>query len=231
MSYKSILQQKRPTVEALESYYTRKCKDIEYQVRAYYENLKRRKIEEEKEKLEKKMIRKLASRLKNEHIQYRSAIKSLKTGNIEIKKKPKNVTQIKEKAYWHFQKRRRLYLADKQWMIYTMDTKKYVRRNQKWIVSWHYRSKHKHPNIWFEPMNVRPISKQTNRMQLDQPWYYRKDNLIEKIWIEMFEQLEALSKQNDIIIRDRKYWEEMEEVWNNNLQELIEERKSKWQAV
>lgn len=231
MSYKSILQQTRPTVEALENYYTRKCRDIEYQVRAYYENLKRRKIEEEKEKLERKMIRKLASRLKNEHIQYRSAIKSLKSGNIEIKKKPRTLNQIRSKAYGRFQKWRRLDLADRQWMIRTMDTLKYVRRNQKGIVSWHYRSKHNHANLWFEPLNVRPIHKQTNRMQWDQPWYYWRDNLIEKIWQEKFDELEALSKQNDIIIRDRKYWEEMEEVWYNNLQELIEERKSKWYSV
>lgn len=229
MSYKSILQQKRPTVEALESYYTRKCKDIEYQVRAYYENLKRRKIEEEKEKLERKMIRKLSSRLKNEHIQYRSAIKSLKSGNIEIKKKPKNVTQIKEKAYWHFQKYCRLLRADRDGMVRLMDTWKLVHYTKaQW---WHYFSKHNHPNLWFEPINCRAISPIWNKLQWDQPWYYRKEELINRIWIEMFEQLEALSKQNDIIIRDRKYWEEMEEVWNNNLQELIEERKSKWQAV
>lgn len=231
MSYKAILSTRHPTKEALLSYYERKCKEIEYAVAKYYDHIEKNRLDKAKELIERKKQRTTSKRLKNEEIKYKSAIKSLKTGEIEIKKKPTTLAQARNKAYSRFQKRKRLNLADRHWMIYTMDTKKYVRRNQKGIVSWHYRSKHNHPNIWFESMNVRPISTQTNRMQWDQPWYYRKDNLINHIWQEKFDELEALSKLTDNIIRDRKYWEDMESVRKEAFEDCKNERIVNGRAV
>ena len=99
MSYKAILSTKNPTKEALDKYYEQKLRDIEYSVEQYCKILENKAIEKEKERLDKKKQRTLSKRLKNEEIKYKSAIKSLKTGDIVIKTKPRSLNQIKHKAF------------------------------------------------------------------------------------------------------------------------------------
>ena len=229
MSYKAILSTKNPTKEALDKYYEQKLRDIQYSVEQFYKSLENKALAKERERLQRKQERTLKKRISNETIKYKSAIKSLKTGDIVIKTKPRTVWQIKQKAFWYFQKYCRLLRADRQWMVRLLDTGELVHYTKaQW---WHFYSKHNHPNLAFESINCRPISAMGNKLQWDQPWYYRKENLIERIWIEKFDDLEELSKETDNTIRDRKYWEYMEQVRKEAFEDLKNERIVNGRAV
>ena len=91
MSYKSILSKRNPTKEALDKYYEQKLRDIQYSVEQFYKSLENKALAKERERLQRKQERTLKKRISNETIKYKSAIKSLKTGDIVIKTKPRTV--------------------------------------------------------------------------------------------------------------------------------------------
>jgi hypothetical protein len=90
-------------------------------------------------------------------------------------------------------------------MLRLVDTGKLVHyKKSQW---WHYFSKFNHPNLAFEVGNIRPITQRSNAMQWDQPWLYRKDNLIWIIWQEQFDHLEAMSKEPKGELKTKEYYQ------------------------
>ena len=87
----------------------------------------------------------------------------------------------------------RLLRSDNKGMLRLVDTGKPV--HYKKSQGGHYFSKHNHPNLAFEIMNIRPISAISNKLQWDQPWYYWKENLLAIIGEDQYNILEAMSKE------------------------------------
>lgn len=224
MSYSSLLRRSSTDEVALEKCHKKRIAQINKSVSIFYDALENRAIEKEKNKIQKKRIRTLVRRLRDEEKKYKNAIKELKTGKTQaLPPKKQTTTKIKGKAYASFQLYCRLLRADKDGMVRLLDTGKLVHYSKS---QWgHYRSKHNHPNLGFEVMNCRPISPLGNKMQWDQPWYYWRDELINRIWQEMYDHLEMQAKKHDTIIRDRRYREEQYKIRHKKSEELRIEKQ------
>lgn len=206
ITYKSLLKKRWTSESDLEVFHNQRIKDIERQVDITYNRLMSEANEKIRIRYEKKKERTLRKRLKTEELSYKTSLQALKKWDItKLKtKRPRTLAKWKNETFKVFQSRRKLSLCDKDGMLWAVDIQKRV--HYKTIQAWHYYWKKNHPNLVFEPLNVRPITQNTNWQQLDQEWLYRKPELIKTIWIDMFGHLEALSKIKDNIIRDINYY-------------------------
>lgn len=226
MSYKSLLQKQGMTEEKLAHYHKSRNFEIVNKTKAYYGRLAGIKNDKTTESYMTKAERKIASKLKREQKQYKSALQSLKKGDIgKLKvKKERTITQRKDKTFSIFQERRKLALCDDKWYLTLVDTGERVHYSEFKdynVQAGHYFGKRNHPNLVFEPMNVRPITYITNKKQLDQEWLIRKQQLVQIIWQEALYHLQAMSKENDNIIRDKNYYQPIYEKYK----ELLKEEK------
>lgn len=227
MSYSTLLSRSSATTQTLELYHQKRIRAITESVSSFFGILEKKAIAKEQDKIKKKREKTLARRLRDEELKYKKAIKELKTGKKQEKPvRPLSVTKLKHKAYASFQLYCRLLRADKDGLVRLLDTGAVVPYTK--AQAWHYRSKYNHPHLWFEVANCRPISPLGNKMQGDQPWYYRKDALIERIWQEMYDHLEAQAKQEDGIIRDRHY-REKQWVYRKQKAEALQQERIKKQ--
>ena len=158
-----------------------------------------------REKMETKARNKVAQKLKLEDKAYKLAIKCIKDGTLpEPAKKAPTLWYYKKEAFRLVQLLARLLRSDNKWMLRLVDTGKLVHyKKAQW---WHFFSKHNHPNLAFEIMNIRPISAISNKLQWDQPWYYWKENLLAIIGEDNYTILEAMSKEPKGEIRRKDYY-------------------------
>lgn len=205
MSYKTLLKTKGITPDKVEKYHEQRKLQIARATWDYYQTLSYKQADKIKEKMETKANLKVAQKLKLEDKAYKLAIKCIKDGTLpDPVKKTKTLWYYKKEAFRLVQLLARLLRSDDKGMLRLVDTGKLVHYKQaQW---WHYFSKFNHPNLAFEIMNIRPISAISNKLQWDQPWYYRKENLLAIIGEDNYTILEALSKEPKWDLRKKDYY-------------------------
>lgn len=205
MSYKTLLKTKGITPDKVEKYHLQRKAQIAKATRDYYQMLSYKQADKIKEKMGTKARKKVAQKLKLEDKAYKLAIKCIKDGTLPepVRKQP-TLKDYKAEAFRLVQLLARLLRSDDKGMLRLVDTGeiKHYKKAQ-W---WHYFSKHNHPNLAFEIMNIRPITQQSNQQQLDKPWLYRKDNLLAIIGEDNYTILEAMSKEPKGEIRKKDYY-------------------------
>lgn len=164
-----------------------------------------RQSEKLREKTNKKTTNKISQRIKIEERAYKLAIKCIKDGTLpEPTRKIPTLWDYKKEAFRLVQLLARLLRSDNKGILRLVDTGKPVHYKK---AQWgHYYSKHNHPNLAFEIMNIRPISAISNKLQWDQPWYYWKENLLAIIGIDQYTILEAMSREPKGDLRKREYY-------------------------
>lgn len=157
----------------------------------------------------------------------RQKLRDIELHNLTAKRKKKIPTKpdtpkARQEAYTTFQLWRRMNLADKDWMVLLTD--KLTKVHYTKCVAWHIYSKVNHPNLAFEPMNVRCITNETNRKQWTSPWIFRAVNVLSWFWLDNLKKLsEDKSRKSEK--RDWNYYRSITETYN----ELIEiEKKRLW---
>lgn len=207
MSYKLILNKPWVTKWLLENYHNKRITQISIATKKYYEMLRYKADEKNKIYYDRRCERKLKQKLKKEEEWYKLALKLLK--DPEFKKKEKKIwlKEMKKLAFDKFQLYCRLLRCDKNQNLRLVDTLEYVHyKKAQW---WHYFSKFNYPHIAFEVINCRPITQTTNQIQWDQEWLYRKENLINIIWQEKFDELLKLANsEQQKIIYDIEYYQQ-----------------------
>jgi len=205
MSYSTFIKSKTCTAYKLEKYYENRKNNIYITTNNYYRQLARKKADKTLEQYLSKAQTKINKKLKLEEAQYKLAMKTLKDWVIRKLEKPITLSDLKKEAFRLVQLYARLIRCDKDGMLRLVDTGKLVHyKKSQW---WHYFSKFNHPNLAFEVNNIRPITQRSNQMQWDQPWLYRKDNLIWIIWQEQFDHLEAMSKEPKGELKTKEYYQ------------------------
>lgn len=205
MSYKTLLKTKGITPDKVEKYHLQRKAQIAKATRDYYQSLSYKQADKIREKMETKARKKVAQKLKLEDKAYKLAIKCIKDGTLPepVRKQP-TLKDYKSEAFRLVQLLARLLRCDDKGMLRLVDTWKLVHYKK---AQWgHYFSKHNHPNLAFEMMNIRPISAISNKLQWDQPWYYWKENLIAIIGEDNYTILEAMSKEPKGEIRKKDYY-------------------------
>lgn len=205
MSYSTFIQSKTCTSYRLEKYYENRRNNIYITTNNYYRQLARKKADKTLEEYLSRAATKIKKKLKIEEAQYKLAMKTLKDWVVRKLEKQVSLRDLKKEAFRLVQLYARLIRCDKDGMLRLVDTGKLVHyKKSQW---WHYFSKFNHPNLAFEVSNIRPITQRSNQMQWDQPWLYRKDNLIWIIWQEQFDHLESMSKEPKGELKTKEYYQ------------------------
>lgn len=122
-----------------------------------------------------------------------------------VKPQQTKIWKLSQLAYKLYQKRRKLSLADDKGMVQLADMWTFVHRSE--AVAGHVRWKHNNPHMIFLDLNVRCITRQTNRRQGDTPgiWWAQK-----VLSVEQMAHLLMLSENKELKnqIRDRSYFQE-----------------------
>lgn len=212
MSYKKLIVQAWITQKTLDNHHKKRLQEIDRNTRQYYSQLAYASWFHS-DFYEERLKKKLAIKIKLENEEYEQACIMLKSWDREVRTDIiVSFSKLKSKAFSQFQLRCRLSRANKDLKVRCIDIQQ--RRHYKECQGWHYYGKFNNPRLAFDPLNCRPITKETNKAQGDQEWLLRKDNLILHIWQERFNNLERASKEVVFVTRDRSYYEKKLAYWS-----------------
>ena len=219
--YKKVLNQRGASLEKLEQVHIKRIETIKRNTRSYYDLLKFKADEKSKLKYDKRYEKKVAQKIKIEQEKYRVAKRMIKGWKVVEKKEVIGFKKMKTMAFNKFQLYRRLSRCDKDWMLTLIDM--WTRVHYKQAQWWHYFSKKIYPRIAFDTENCRPITQRTNKLQSDQEWLFRKDNLIKEMWVKRFDELQKKSKNKEDKILTVDYYRDMFEKFD----ELVVKEKNR----
>lgn len=167
------------------------------------QNKMKEKIEKLKSQTEEKYERKIKRLEKNKLLRAEKKARKLlgKKQTIKSENSTESFKYLKAQAFYRFQMRSKLLRTDENWYVVCLDNWE----KRFWIGDWvdggHIYSKHNYPQLAFDILNCRPITKRANKKQGD---------TIGTRFPKMKETLEPIAKDESLknIKKDRQYYKQ-----------------------
>jgi len=197
--------------------------------KVYLEWLKTRALQKSKDKLSSKYQRKHRSFEIKKQAELKSYEYTLWEKEIPKKyaKKPKGIDRYKKHAITEFQLYIRLSKSDEDWYCVMIDDPNIIRKYN-WCDAGHIRPKYNYPHMIFYENNVRPQSKRDNKKQCDTVWYHLKEEVINRIWIDWWDNLERFANdkwlKTEAINRTLEYYIDQYEFYKYANDRLLEQK-------